>query len=280
MVDRSGNELFTRSCLAQDQDRRVGRRDFRDLSHNRPERIRRTDDLLEHRGAHDVFSQYHVLVPRSVFRAFALVYVSGRRVPTDQAALFVMKGLVAGEEPSILPILAQGAQFELEGDTVRPSCLPLLADALEVFRVKDLRAKVRANDVGHRQPRVFECRSIRVERTAVRIEDDDIFRDRVGDPSECALFLAHLLLGLLEGVDVRASAIPSDDLTRAIAHRLEASEDPTKRSVTATKTPLRTRHSFPTPRFRPTSRSTSEGRRDAPPLASPARAPRLPGFPC
>ena len=61
-----------------------------------------------------------------------------------------MEGLVAGEEPPILPVLAQGPQLELEGKTIRQRRLPLFAHAFEVFRVEDSGSKVRADDVGHR----------------------------------------------------------------------------------------------------------------------------------
>ena len=107
IVDRTGDELFARSRLALDQNRRVGRRHFRDLIQHRPERIRGADDLFEHRRTHDLFSQCDILVPRSVFRSFTLVDVGSRRIPADQAPLFVMEGVIADEEPAILPFLAQ-----------------------------------------------------------------------------------------------------------------------------------------------------------------------------
>ena len=133
---------------------------------------------------------------------------------------------------------AQGSQLELERNTVGQSRLPLIAHALQISRMKNSRAKLRAGDVGHRQARVIEGRPIRVERNAGGIEDDDVFGDRIGDPAERALVLAHLFLGLLEGVDVRAGSVPSNDLTRVIAYRFETSEHPAKRSVMATKASL------------------------------------------
>src|SRR5437899_11335161 len=147
-----------------------------------------------------------------------------------------MEGLVAGEEPPILPVLAQGPQLELKGKTIRQRRLPLGAHAFEIFRVEDSGSKVRADDVGHRYTAVIECRSVRVDRTAVGIENDDVLRYRVGDPAEGALVLAQLRFCLFERVDVRARSVPSDDLARVVADGLEASENPAKHSVVATKT--------------------------------------------
>ena len=60
---------------------------------------------------HDLFAQCDILVPRSIFRSFTVVNVRSRRVPADQAPLFVMEGLVADQKPPILPVLAQGPQL-------------------------------------------------------------------------------------------------------------------------------------------------------------------------
>ncbi len=63
-------------------------------------------------------------------------------------------------------------------------------------------------------------------------------RDRVGDPAQRPLVLTQLLLCLLEGVDIRACPVPSDDLARVVAYRLEPSQDPAKRPIMATKASL------------------------------------------
>src|SRR2546426_7290803 len=47
---------------------------------------------------------------------------------------------------------------------------------------------------------------------------------------------ALLLDSSLEGVDIRACPVPSDDLARVVAYRLEPSQDPAKRPIMATKT--------------------------------------------
>src|SRR2546425_1563805 len=237
-MDRTGDELFTRPGLTLDQNGRVGRRYFRDLSQHRPQRIRRADDFFEHRRAHDLFPQRDILVPRSVFRSFTVVNVRSRRVPADQAPLFVMEGLVAGQEPPILPVLAQGPQLELKRKTICQRRLALVAHAFEIFRVEDSGPKVRADDVGHRQTGVIERRLVRVDRTAVRIENDDVLRYRVSDPAECAFVLEQLRFGLFERVNVSARSVPSDDLARVVADGLEASEKPAKHSIVATKTPF------------------------------------------
>jgi hypothetical protein len=46
-VDRPGDELLSRPGLAQEQDRRVGRRDLLDLKQNAPQRRALPDDVLE-----------------------------------------------------------------------------------------------------------------------------------------------------------------------------------------------------------------------------------------
>jgi len=77
-----------------------------------------------------------------------------------------MEGFVAGEEPPILPLLAQGPQLEFKRDTRGQGRLALIAHAFQILGVEDSRAKVRADDVGQREARVVECRSIRVDRNA------------------------------------------------------------------------------------------------------------------
>src|SRR5438034_11279390 len=70
-MDRTGDELFTRPGLTLDQNGGVGRRYFLDLSQHRPERIGSALDVLEHRGARDLFAPCDMLVPRSIFRSVA-----------------------------------------------------------------------------------------------------------------------------------------------------------------------------------------------------------------
>src|SRR5260370_1893260 len=147
-----------------------------------------------------------------------------------------MEGWVGGEDTPILPLVAQGPQLEFKRYTRGQDRLALIAHAFQIVWVEDSRAKVRADDVGQREARVVECRSIRVDRNAVRIKDHDVLRDRVGDPAQRPLVLTQLLFCLLEGVDIRACPVPSDDLARVVAYRLEPNQGPAERPIMATET--------------------------------------------
>jgi hypothetical protein len=89
-----------------------------------------------------------------------------------------------------------------------PACAPTEAPRIprmfQIFGVENPRAKVRRENVCHREARVIQYCLIRVDGNAVRILDDDGLRYRVSDPAEYSLVLEQLRFCLFERVDVRA----------------------------------------------------------------------------
>src|ERR1700730_16319422 len=137
MVNRPGDQLLASSRLARDEDRRVGRRDFADLAKDRTDRLRRSHDFLEHRGAADLFAKNDVLVLDSVFGPLAVVDVGACRVPPHDPLLFIPQRLVLYEAPAILAIVMECSDLQLERKTALEAALALFFEPVEILHVED-----------------------------------------------------------------------------------------------------------------------------------------------
>jgi hypothetical protein len=93
LVDGPGDKLLAGAGLTGDQHGRIRRRHLRDLRQNGPKRRRGADDLLEHRGAIDLFAQREVLASNPVFGPLEIVDVRSRGIPADDVAVMVPNGM-------------------------------------------------------------------------------------------------------------------------------------------------------------------------------------------
>src|SRR5258705_5757400 len=113
-MNGASNQLFSGSGLTQDQDRGNRGSHFLDLREYSPKWFGGADDLFEHGGPYDVFTQGHVFVTHPVFRSFAIVDVGSGGIPAPETPLFVAERVVPGEEPTVLAILPPVSLFDFK----------------------------------------------------------------------------------------------------------------------------------------------------------------------
>src|SRR5271169_6967861 len=97
--------------------------------------------------------------------------------------------------------------------------------------VEDSFPKVGSSHIFRGQARVVERRLVGVDGGARGILHDNRLRYYVGDTTELAFLFPELLFRLLEGFDVSACSVPSNNFSSTVAQRLDTDEKPTKYSV-------------------------------------------------
>src|SRR6202049_3477943 len=190
-----------------------------------------TDDFLEHGGAYDVFAQRHVFVSCPVFGALAVIDVGSRCIPSHQASLFVAERVVTEEEPAILTVLPERSLLDFKRQAASQACFALLAHPLEIFRMVRSGAKVRGDYVLHGEAGIVEHCLFRVERLAIRVQDDNGLRYSIGNPAKLPLLLKKFLLRPFSIFDVGIASKPPDDVAFSVELWNDAYEEPTVLSV-------------------------------------------------
>ena len=173
LVDRPGDELFAGAGLPGDQHGRFGRRDLRQVGEHGPERRRRADDLLEHRRAVDVFAQREIFVAHAIFGALAIVDVGFRCIPADDTAVGVANGVVADQEPTILPVVAARALLGFKRLTAHERLPAFLLKPRHITRMETADAGVISGYLFETEPCVVERELIRAESTSIWPQDGD-----------------------------------------------------------------------------------------------------------
>src|SRR6202049_2229436 len=190
-----------------------------------------TDDFLEHGGAYDVFPQRNVFVSCPVFGALAVIDVGSRCIPSHQASLFVAERVVTEEEPAILTVLPERSLLDFKRQAASQACFALLAHPLEIFRMVRSGAKVRGDYVLHGEAGIVEHCLVRVERLALRVQDDNGLRYSIGNPAKLPLLLKEFLLRPFSIFDVSIASKPPDDVAFSVELGNDAYEEPTVLSV-------------------------------------------------
>src|SRR6185503_18830064 len=147
-------------------------------------------DCLEQGRAYYFLAQRDVFVSHPVFGPLAIIDVGSRCIPTQQASVFVAERVVTDEEPTILPILPQRSLFDFKRETASKGRPALLPQTLEILRMKDPCAKVRGDYVFHGEAGIIEHCLVRVDRSAVRVQDNNGLGYCVGNPANLALVFA------------------------------------------------------------------------------------------
>ncbi len=223
-MDGAGDQLLAGSGLAEDEHGRVGAGDARDLIEHALQRRRRSDDLLEHRRAVDLVAQRLVLVAHAQLGALALFDVGAGRVPVHHATFSVAQRVVLNEEPAVLPIVAPRPPFKAERHAARERLLPFVLEPLDVLGMKDQLARIVVGDLVDRQAVIVERGAVRGERRAIRVEHDDLQRNRIDNA-------LRLRFGVLAIFDLGVRAVPGDDGALVVARGLGAAEEPAVAAV-------------------------------------------------
>src|SRR5262249_25210987 len=195
------------------------------------DRLRRPDDLVEHRDALDLFAERQVL-SLQLLRPLPILDVGRRGVPPRNPAVFLTKRSVMTQEPAVGSILRAHVGLVLEGLAARK----LLASALmflEVVGMGHRPKEVSSTKLFEGAAEIVERRSIRVEPPAVRAEDDDVLRNGIHEMAKFPFVLPYPLLGLPPIIDVGARSIPSDDVPLLVAQWRGAHQHPAVHTIRA-----------------------------------------------
>src|ERR1700723_3584380 len=130
-------QFLARSGFAQDQNGRIRRRNFCHLLQYLPHGFARTDDLLKHREAIDVFAQRNVLVLEVLLSHLAILDVCSRCIPAHEPSLLVAERVITKEIPTILAVFSENPPFGLKRNTFQERVLAYFFEWFLVIRMKD-----------------------------------------------------------------------------------------------------------------------------------------------
>src|SRR3984893_6578318 len=227
----ASNQLLSRSGLSQNQDRGIRRSYLRNLDQHVAQWLRGTDDFLEHGRAYDVFPQRNVFVSCPVFGALAVIDIGSSYIPAHQTSLFVVERVGTEEEPAILTVLPECSLLDFKRQAASQTCFALLAHPLEIFRMVRSGAKVRGDHVLHGEAGIVEHCLVRVERLALRVQDDNGLRYSIGNPAKLPLLLKEFLLRPFSIFDVSIASKPPDDVAFSVELWNDTYQEPTVLSV-------------------------------------------------
>src|SRR5207245_11094983 len=166
---------------------------------------------------------------------YPLINVSSSRIPANYFALFIPKGIVTNQEPTVLPVLTQCSLLNLKRKSARQSELPKVAKSLQIVWMKDSLSEARRYYVFSGKARIIERRLIGINRRAGRILNDNCLRYRVCYAAELAFFFTEFFFGLLETLNVGTCSVPAQDFSCLIAKRFDSHQKPPIQSVLTTE---------------------------------------------
>src|SRR5207245_5759921 len=166
---------------------------------------------------------------------YPLINVSSSRIPANYFALFIPKGIVTNQEPTVLPVLTQCSLLNLKRKSARQSEPPKVAKSLQIVGMKDSLSEARRYYVFSGKARIIERRLIGVNRRAGGILNDNCLRYRVCDPAELAFFFTKFFFGLLETLNVGTCSVPAQQFAVLISHLFDSYQKPPIHSVVATE---------------------------------------------
>src|ERR1700733_4647956 len=98
------------------------------------------------------------------------------------------------EEPAILTVLPEYSLLDFKRQAASQAFFALLAHPLKIFGMKETGAIIRRDYVFHRDPGIVEEGLVRVERVALRVQDDNGLRYSIRNPAKLPLVRKKFLL--------------------------------------------------------------------------------------
>jgi hypothetical protein len=187
--------------------------------------------ISSNRGVIYVFTKGNVFVFRSVFSAPAIINVGSRRIPAHQTSMFVVERFVTEEEPVILTVLPEHSLLDFKRHSASQTSFFIFAHPLEIFRMENSGAKVRGKYLLHGEAGVVEHRLIRVERVALRVQDDNAVGYSIGNPAKLPLVLKEFRLRSFSIFDIGIASKPPDNVASSVELWDDTYEEPTVLSV-------------------------------------------------
>jgi hypothetical protein len=87
--------------------------------------------------------------------------------------VFVAERVVTEEEPAILTVLPERSLLDFKWQVASQASFALFAHPIEIFRMERSGAKVRGKYILHGEAGIVEHCLVRVERVALRVQDDN-----------------------------------------------------------------------------------------------------------
>src|SRR5579862_591247 len=220
------NQLFASSCFARDENSRITRCDFGDARDYALQRRRCSNDLFEHRGFVDFFSQSDVFLLQSFLCSLAIVDVYGGRIETLDLSLFVPQWDATGEEPTISSVAFAQSQLHLLNGATGKGTIKSIAHAFPVIRMKVHIAIRRVPPLFETTAKVIERNAVGIKAIAVGSVHRNNLRREVQHLPELRFLLADFVLRPLAIFDVGRDPIPLDDVSIIITERYSAVQLP------------------------------------------------------
>src|SRR6266481_4494031 len=180
----TSNQLLSRSSLTEDQHGGIGRSYLANLRNHCAQDLRRSDDFFVHRRAIDFLAQRQVFVAYPLFSPLAVVDVSSCGIPSKNASLFVVQGVVADEKPSVFSILAQCSLLILERQSAGQSVPTLTLPTSYILSVEEPAVKIVRHDLFCVHSRIIKQPFIDIEDISVRVQDGNGLWNDIDNLSE------------------------------------------------------------------------------------------------
>src|SRR6202030_25778 len=166
-----------------------------------------------------------------VFGALAIIDVGSRCIPAHQTSLFLVERIVTEEDPAILTVLPEHSLLDFKRQATSQACLAFPARPVKIFGTTDTGAKVRGDYIFHGEPGIDEHCLVRVERVALRVQDDNGLRNSIGNAAKFTLLLKEFFLCSFSIFDVGIASKPPDDVAFGVELRNDTYEEPSVLTV-------------------------------------------------
>src|SRR5271154_6812772 len=162
-VDRACNKLLACSRFTGDENGRVTPRNFGDAREYSLQSWGSSDNLFEHRGLVDFFTQSDIFTPQSLLSSSAVFNIGTSGIPSRNLSLVVAHRVVKRQKPAITSIAFAQAQLQLETSPTRDRTIKMGYGPFQVIRMNELIA-IRC------LPPLFKGTALVIEQDAVSIK--------------------------------------------------------------------------------------------------------------
>src|SRR3989475_3985827 len=193
IMNSARDELFSCAGFTEYQHSGICGRHFANLRNHCAQGLRRSDDFCVHRRTIDFLAQRQVFVAYPLFRPLAVLDVGSCRVPTKNASLFVVQGVVADEKPAVFSIFAQCSLLTLERQSAGQRVPTLMLPVYDILGVEEPAMKIVRHDLLCAHSRIIKQPFIDVENISVRVQDGNGLWNDIDNLSQFSFGFLNLL---------------------------------------------------------------------------------------
>src|SRR5882757_5030935 len=213
----AGNKFFPRSRFARDKDRRITWRDFGDARKYSFQSRRGSNNLFEHRGFGDFFTQGDVLLLQFLLSSFAVFDIGARNIPTRNLSIVVVHWIETRQKPAITSIAFAHPQLQFVSRARRRSTIHSGSEPLHIIRMNVIANPPSLPPLIQTHSKVIERGAIGVKTFATGSEYRYMLRREVQDLPKPCFLVAAFVFSSLAIFNVGQDAIPFDDVASLIS---------------------------------------------------------------